>query len=1108
MNNIKIFTFWMVFFIGWACPSFSQISPQVNKGHRKSIQCAAFWTDKDAYATAGSDLTIKIWDFKTNKVLKNLESHKYNISAIAAYEKEGRKYLVSGGIYELKIWDVKKGYVIKDIYIQGSVKCIKMSRSGDGFYFSLDKQIKKYDFAKGYATAVVNMEKDIVSFDVNAAEDIFYVASEYKVEKVDVKNGDNHQVLSRNTSGKIVEIDLSYNDKWLVAAGFYDIVVWDVLTQTEPEPWVIDQANASACFDSKSEKLFARKNQEALIYVFDVANKKIVDSTEPPKYVPTMAICNTNLDGLLFGYGYNDFLFWETSNMHSLRENKNLLPSIEDMTVHQNKLIFGVGSKGKIGVFDMEKGTFEKFNSRQYERVNGVESIGPDQFISISHDGTVAINSIKQKGKVASINFDNPEDTTVREKVNYEEEDRMMYTMKMLSRKNLIEYAYIPSEKVLAAASAVDMELIDLDKRKRLDTLVGHNDYIRNISLSHNGKYLLTASLDKTAKLWDISNRKVLINYFGHTNRVFDAIFSNDDQYVLTGCADGKVRVFKTETGEFVRNGAFNQDEIYDIALSPNGSLLVVAGRKGLKVWDWQNATLKFDLSAATIEFRDVKFLNDHLLVSRNKNDEIQFFSLEKGLIGQLIVTDYEDLGFVFFTPDGYYMGDKKSVAENIHFVYNDEVYLFEQFDLYYNRPDIILEKLAIANTNYIDILKVAHEKRIRKLGLDVNTFKSGPILEVPSVRLLNAAFYEVVNSPNYLLEYEVKSKNHFIDQVCYVVNVVPSIQKHNLKVKSLLVKDKFDIYLSPGKNIIEVYASNANGAQSLKERIEVVYEPTKLVKPNLYVITIGAAQFEQSQMNLRYAAKDASDLINLFSKENQAFGKVNTLSLINEEVDRSIFDQMNKFIKKAAINDQLIIMVSGHGVFDEEYDYYIATYDTDFSNPTDKAIPYNMFEKFLSETTIRNKVLFLDACHSGEIDKEEVELAELAAVEDGDVTFRSFGNKTVQSKRNELGLQNSFEIQKEMFNDLRNNNGTNVISAAGGTEFAMEGDLWKNGVFTYAFINGIQTKTADLDGNGRVILSELQTYLQDKVVQLTKGRQTPTSRTVNLQNDFTIWKY
>jgi hypothetical protein len=46
----------------------------------------------------------------------------------------------------------------------------------------------------------------------------------------------------------------------------------------------------------------------------------------------------------------------------------------------------------------------------------------------------------------------------------------------------------------------------------------------------------------------------------------------------------------------------------------------------------------------------------------------------------------------------------------------------------------------------------------------------------------------------------------------------------------------------------------------------------------------------------------------------------------------------------------------------------------------------------------------------------------------------------------------------------------------------------------------------ADLNGDKKIMLSELQSYLFSKVAELTDGKQRPTSRVENLTNDFRIW--
>jgi hypothetical protein len=58
--------------------------------------------------------------------------------------------------------------------------------------------------------------------------------------------------------------------------------------------------------------------------------------------------------------------------------------------------------------------------------------------------------------------------------------------------------------------------------------------------------------------------------------------------------------------------------------------------------------------------------------------------------------------------------------------------------------------------------------------------------------------------------------------------------------------------------------------------------------KGNLFLVTIGCSEYQQSEFNLNYAAKDAQD-ISKFLKQNKAYKNVNTKMFTNEKVNRAI---------------------------------------------------------------------------------------------------------------------------------------------------------------------------------------------------------------------------
>jgi uncharacterized caspase-like protein len=96
--------------------------------------------------------------------------------------------------------------------------------------------------------------------------------------------------------------------------------------------------------------------------------------------------------------------------------------------------------------------------------------------------------------------------------------------------------------------------------------------------------------------------------------------------------------------------------------------------------------------------------------------------------------------------------------------------------------------------------------------------------------------------------------------------------------------------------------------------------------------------------------------------------------------------------------------------------------------------------------------------------------------------------------------------FQQDWFADLRRGTGAAVISSSSGNEYSLEGEQWKNGVFTYSLLNGLKNHGADTNKDRVITVSELQAYVIEQVRSLTQGGQNPTVRRENLENDFIVY--
>jgi len=298
------------------------------------------------------------------------------------------------------------------------------------------------------------------------------------------------------------------------------------------------------------------------------------------------------------------------------------------------------------------------------------------------------------------------------------------------------------------------------------------------------------------------------------------------------------------------------------------------------------------------------------------------------------------------------------------------------------------------------------------------------------------------------------------------------------------------------------VSALNIKGAESYKEAVYTSYSGNR-VNPDLYVIAIGISEYKSTEYNLSYAKKDASDIANLFELRKEAYNKVNIIRIFNQDATKENIMKVKDILSESDVDDKVILFYAGHGLLDDSLDYYLSTYDIDFLNPSSQGLAYTDFENLLNGIPARKKLILIDACHSGELDKQEIVFVEGQFKQEGQVNFRGFKDtqRTVS-----YGINNIFELMKELFVDLRRGTGSHVISSSGGGDFSFESEEWKNGVFTYSILHGLKTGMADGDKNSEVTVTELREFVFNEVVSLTKGQQKPTSRRENIEFDFEVW--
>jgi WD40 repeat protein len=119
-----------------------------------------------------------------------------------------------------------------------------------------------------------------------------------------------------------------------------------------------------------------------------------------------------------------------------------------------------------------------------------------------------------------------------------------------------------------------------------LRQLLGHEDWVNSGEFNRDGKLIVTASNDRTARIWNLG-RPWAPTILKHDGRVVAAHFSDGGEAVITASEDGTVRCW-TLDGEPLIDPIRLDEEIRDARLVSGGAAVVVFSSGRLTFWRFE----------------------------------------------------------------------------------------------------------------------------------------------------------------------------------------------------------------------------------------------------------------------------------------------------------------------------------------------------------------------------------------------------------------------------------------------------------------------------------------------------------------------------------------
>jgi len=607
-------------------------------------------------------------------------------------------------------------------------------------------------------------------------------------------------------------------------------------------------------------------------------------------------------------------------------------------------------------------------------------------------------------------------------------------------------------------------------------------------SLDSNGK-IFSHLIEKNA---DSINIKSVATEIELPQKPSNIDIQND--LVVFSDSSSVVYAYKINTGKLIKiwSPRYELDFIQDIKISKEGNFIILTTsifsnriividilKSDMYSKTMSEPIVGVDIADSIIIVNGISGLSKYLNITSLKSEY------------ELCTTYMED---ILFLKDNYFATFSKRLNKLIGFSNNQLDHItFDQLDIKYNRPDKVLEAIGSTDTALIESYRNAYYKRIKKLGIDTTSFKEGFTIPEADFKNRDAIEYEQITKQ---LKLQISGKStENLDRFNIWVNEVPLYGQKGINLRNKNKKN-FDttlsINLSEGDNSIETSITDVNGIESYHQPLIVKYIPEKKQLAKTYFIGIGINRFADSSNNLSWSVKDIRDLATKFGSKNAVID-----TLFDENVTKENIVALKNKLLTTNEEDKVIIAYSGHGLLSKEYDYYLSTYPVTFTQPEQSGLPYDELENLLNGIKARKKLMLIDACHSGEVDKDEMKNYTVA--KDSLDIQGVKGIILENTGENKLGMKNSFEVMQELFVNVGRGTGATIISAAAGTQFALErGDL-KNGVFTYCLLEV-------MNSNSTIKISDLKKVVTGKVPLLTGGLQKPTFRAETQQFDWELW--
>ncbi len=172
-----------------------------------------------------------------------------------------------------------------------------------------------------------------------------------------------------------------------------------------------------------------------------------------------------------------------------------------------------------------------------------------------------------------------------------------------------------------------------IHNRPKMVELTGHRKTLTDIVFAPNGRWVATASLDRSIRLWDVRTGKQLARFLaGHRDWIRTVAFHPSGTQLCSGGDDGALRLWDLQKGRRLQRIPAHQGWVRTVVYSHDGTLLAAGGHDGMVcVWSAESLEQVQRLGPFGRAINRISFSYDGTSIAIAMQGQIDVWSLRDG---------------------------------------------------------------------------------------------------------------------------------------------------------------------------------------------------------------------------------------------------------------------------------------------------------------------------------------------------------------------------------------------------------------------------------------------------------------------------------------------